>query len=295
MIRIKNLTKDYGNNRGVFDLSFEVQDGETFGLLGPDGAGKTTVMRLLMGFVDSSSGRCFIHGKNCCSQAEAVKAFTGYVPERLSLPLHMTGISFVRFMAQMRGIRSLERAVNLAERFQLELDNRIERMTEDEKQKTALICAFMHDPQVLLLDEPTSGLDGLGKSCFREFIREEKGRGKTILIASHLFEEIDYTCDRAGMLQKGTLVNIDDMAGVRAAGRKLFRIVFADERAAVRFVRQEDFEVREMTGAQLTVALSGSLQSLIRAMGNYEILEFEHMALSLEEIFMHLYGGDFHV
>lgn len=285
MIRIKNLTKDYGKGRGVFDLSFEIQDGETFGLLGAEGAGKTTVLRLLMGYADASSGRCFINGKNCRKQADEINRFTGYVPERISLPEHLTGIAFLRFLAQIRGVRSLEPAMNLARRFELDLDHKIGKMTEEDKQKTALAGAVLHDPAVLLFDEPVSGLDGLAKRRFREFIREEKSRGKTILMASRLFEEIDCTCDRAGILQDGTMIYLDDMAGVRAAGTKLFRIVFEKEQEAVRFVRKENFEVREKTGAQLVVAFSGNLKPLIHAMGNYEILEFEPVVLSLEEIF----------
>ena len=107
MIRIKNLTKDYGANRGVFDLSFEVQDAETFGLLGLRGAGKTTVLQILMGFSEASSGRCTVHAKNCWKQTVGIKCFTGYLPQKISFPENMTGLTFFQFLAGMRGLKSL--------------------------------------------------------------------------------------------------------------------------------------------------------------------------------------------
>lgn len=294
MIRIKNLTKDYGRNKGVFDLSFEVANGEVFGLLGPEGAGKTTVMRLLMGFVRPSSGRCFIHGKNCSRQAEDVKIFTGYMPQACVLPADMTGISFLRFMAQMHGVKSLERAIKLSDRFGLDTDLRIGRMADEERRKLQIVCAWMHDPEVLLLDEPACSLDKPARMRLWELLQEEKKRGKTILLASPFYEEIDRVCDRVGILQKGMLVNVDDITGMRTAGRKRFQAVFASEQEAVRFVRRESFEVQEMDGTRLTIVLSGSLSALLGALGNYEVLEFEHMPLELEEIFTHVYGGGFH-
>lgn len=295
MIRIKNLTKDYGKNKGVFDLSFEVQNGETFGLLGPEGAGKTTVLQMLMGFVEPSSGRCFIHGKNCWKQAENIKYFTGYLPERTSLPSHMTGITFLRFLAEMKGIKSLERALKAAERFELEMDNRIWKMSEEDKQKLAISCALMHDPAVLLLDDPARGLEPPVQSRLMELILEEKSRGKTILICSRSFEEAERICDRVGMIKRGLLVNLDDISAVRASARKVFCVSFRDEQEAVRFVRQESFEVRSMNGAQLVISVSGNLKEFIKALGGYEVLELENVRQSLEEIFSHLYGGDFHV
>lgn len=295
MIRIKNLTKNFGNRNGIFDLSFEVQDGETFGLLGPQGAGKTTVMQLLMGFLMPTSGRCSIHGKNCSTQASAVKPFTGYLPSGAVLPKHMTGISFLRFMAQLQGVKSLERAVKLAERFELELDGKIEKMSKSERQKAAIACAFMHDPAVLLLDEPAFELEPFMKNRLLEFLLEEKGRGKTILFTSRHFEDAERICDRVGILRRGNLVKLDDIAGIRMETRKMFRVSFLSEQEATRFVRSEAFEVREKNGAQLVIAMSGNMRPLLQALGNYEVLEFENEIQNIEEIFQHLYGGDYRV
>lgn len=109
MIRIKNVTKDYGSNKGVFDLSFEVQDQETFGLLGMEGAGKTTLLQILMGFSNLSGGRCTINAKHCWKQSTSIKNFTGYLPQKITLPESMTGLQFFRFLADLRNRKSLEK------------------------------------------------------------------------------------------------------------------------------------------------------------------------------------------
>lgn len=291
MIRVKNLTKDYGGRKGIFDLSFEVEDGEVFGLLGPEGAGKTTTIRQLLGFASSSRGRCFINGKSCHTRPAEIMGFTGYLPEEAALPGDMTGLSFLRFMAELKGIKSIERAQQIAERFELDLDTRIRKMSRGSRQKTAIVCAFMHDPAVILLDEPTNGLDAMMQGRLNDLILEEKGRGKTILFTSHIFEEVERTCDRVGMIKHGILVNVDDIAGIRAAKKKSYIVNFTTDQEALNFVK-EDFEILNISGRQVTVSLSGEMMPLVKALGNYQVVGLETMSQSLEDVFMHFYGGD---
>lgn len=291
MIRVKNLTKDYGGRKGIFDLSFEVEDGEVFGLLGPEGAGKTTTIRQLLGFAASGRGRCFINGKSCHTRAVEIMGFTGYLPEKAALPEDMTGLSFLRFMAEMKGIKSIERAQQIAERFELDLDMRIRKMSGSSRQKIGIVCAFMHDPAVLLLDEPTNGLDAPMQGRLNDLILEEKGRGKTILFTSHVFEEVERTCDRVGMIKRGVLVNVDDITGIRAAKKKSYIVNFATDQEALNFVKEE-FEILNISGRQVTLSLSGEMSPLIRALGNYQVVGLETMSQRLEDVFIHFYGGD---
>ena len=290
MIRVKNLTKDFGGQKGIFDLSFEVEDGEIFGLLGPEGAGKTTTLRQLMGFAAPSRGRCFINGKGCHTKASEIMKFTGYLPEEAMLPQDMTGLAFLRFMAEIKGTRSIERAQQIAERFELDLDERIAKMSRCSRKELGIVCAFMHDPAVLLLDEPTNGLDALMQGRFNELLMEEKGRGKTILFTSHIFEEVERTCDRVAMIKRGVLVNVDDIAGIRAAKRKSYIINFATDQDAVDF-RKEDFEIISSSGRQVTVSLAGEMMPLVKVLGNYQVVGLETVAQSLEDVFIHFYGG----
>lgn len=291
MIRVKNLTKDYGGRKGIFDLSFEVENGEVFGLLGPEGAGKTTVISQLLGFASASRGRCFINGKSCHTRSAEIMEFTGYLPEEISLPEDMTGLAFVRFMAEIKGIKSIERAQQVAERFELDLDERIRKMSRRTKKKVGIVCAFMHDPAVILLDEPMGGLDALMQGRLNDLILEEKGKGKTILFASHTFEEVERICDRVGMIKKGLMVNVDDIAGIRAAKKKSYIVSFATDEDAQRFAR-EGFEVISLSGRQITVSLKGEMMPLVKALGSYQVVGLETVAQSLEDVFIHFYGGD---
>ncbi|MCI9517012.1 MAG: ABC transporter ATP-binding protein [Lachnospiraceae bacterium] len=291
MIRVKNLTKDYGGRKGIFDLSFEVENGEVFGLLGPEGAGKTTVISQLLGFASASRGRCFINGKSCHTRSAEIMEFTGYLPEEISLPEDMTGLAFVRFMAEIKGIKSIERAQQVAERFELDLDERIRKMSRRTRKKVGIVCAFMHDPAVILLDEPMGGLDALMQGRLNDLILEEKGKGKTILFASHTFEEVERICDRVGMIKKGLMVNVDDIAGIRAAKKKSYIVSFATDEDAQRFAR-EGFEVISLSGRQITVSLKGEMMPLVKALGSYQVVGLETVAQSLEDVFIHFYGGD---
>ena len=294
MIRVKNLTKDYGGRKGIFDLSFEVENGEVFGLLGPEGAGKTTVISQLLGFASASRGRCFINGKSCHTRSAEIMEFTGYLPEEISLPEDMTGLAFVRFMAEIKGIKSIERAQQVAERFELDLDERIRKMSRRTRKKVGIVCAFMHDPAVILLDEPMGGLDALMQGRLNDLILEEKGKGKTILFASHTFEEVERICDRVGMIKKGLMVNVDDIAGIRAAKKKSYIVSFATDEDARRFAR-EGFEVISLSGRQITVSLKGEMMPLVKALGSYQVVGLETVAQSLEDVFIHFYGGDIRV
>ena len=291
MIRVKNLTKDYGGRKGIFDLSFEVENGEVFGLLGPEGAGKTTVISQLLGFASASRGRCFINGKSCHTRSAEIMEFTGYLPEEISLPEDMTGLAFVRFMAEIKGIKSIERAQQVAERFELDLDERIRKMSRRTRKKVGIVCAFMHDPAVILLDEPMGGLDALMQGRLNDLILEEKGKGKTILFASHTFEEVERICDRVGMIKKGLMVNVDHIAGIRAAKKKSYIVSFATDEDAQRFAR-EGFEVISLSGRQITVSLKGEMMPLVKALGSYQVVGLETVAQSLEDVFIHFYGGD---
>lgn len=293
MIRIKNLTKDFGNRKGVFGLDFEVEDGEVFGFMGPAGSGKTTTVRQMLGFASSSSGHCVINKKNSYRQAAEIQSFLGYLPGEAALPKEMTGISFIRLIANMRGLRNLERAFELIERFEVEKDEKIYRMTKEGRKKIGIICAFMHNPQTLILDEPTVWLEPVMQERFIELILEEKERGKTMFITSQVFEEIERTCDRVGMIWEGSLVNIDDIEGIRSKQRRNYIIKFDDQNEVFRFMT-ESFDVIQIKEKQIIVNVKGEMMSLIHALNNYKVTSLETTVQSLEEIFPHYYGGQLH-
>ena len=182
VLQIEHLTKDYGHNRGVFDVSFSVEKGEVYGFLGPNGAGKTTTIRHIMGFSRPQSGGAYVNGMDSWKNASEIQKNLGYLPGEIALPESLTGTQFINMMAELRGIKDMSHTNYLIDKFELDPSGSLKRMSLGMKRKLAIVTAFMHDPEVLVLDEPTSGLDPIMQNIFVEFIKEEKKRGKTIFL-----------------------------------------------------------------------------------------------------------------
>ena len=290
LIQVEHLTKDYGKGRGVFDVSFGVSAGEAFGFLGPNGAGKTTTMRHLMGFVRPDSGRVRIAGMDCFADARRVQEKVGYLPGELSLAGDMTGDGFLRFVAGMKHVRDSARCRALCDRFEVDRKNRIRKMSKGQKQKIGLVCAFLGDPEVYLLDEPTSGLDPLMQGRFLELLAEEKARGKTILLSSHLFEEVERVCTRTAMLRAGRIAAIEQVQALRGAQNRVFTLRFETQKAALLFADGLTGAARE--GCVVTACVQGSVDSFLKRAACYPVADLQARSQTLEERFLHYYGGE---
>ncbi len=290
IIEINGLTKDYGNHKGIFDLTFQVREGEVFGYLGPNGAGKTTTIRHLMGFLTPDQGSCRILSKDCRREAAAIMKELGYLPAEMSFFEGLSGLDFLKFMGEMRGLSDTTYRDRLIELFELDTRGRIRKMSKGMKQKVALICAFMHDPKVLILDEPTSGLDPLMQKLFAELILEEKAKGKTILMSSHSFEEIERTCDRVGIIRQGNLVTIEDIHVLKEKRRKTYLITFDSPETAAAFQKKDCFDNITLHGATAKVSILGNVNSFVREISQYPVLDLDTEKSSLEDVFMQYYG-----
>ena len=287
---IHGLTRDYGNGRGVFDLSFSIKQGEVFGFLGPNGAGKTTTIRHLMGFLKPEKGYCTIGGKDCWKDRAEIQKTLGYIPGEMVFFDDMTGTEFLSFMAKYRKIKSNGRIKELLDRFELDPRSKLKKMSKGMKQKVGIVTAFMHDPEVLILDEPTSGLDPLMQNRFIELVLEEKAKGKTILMSSHMFEEVERTCGRVAIIKNGKLVALDNVETLKAAQAKKYVITLENENAAAAFAG-EGLRVSEVSHNQVTVIVQNNIKELISVMNRYPVINIITPNQSLEEIFMQYYGG----
>ena len=291
VIEIRQLTKDYGNNRGIFDVSLSVKKGEVFGFLGPNGAGKSTTIRHLMGFIQADQGSCQINGLDCLRDHARIQQALGYLPGEIAFMDDMTGIEFIKFMAKMKGMTDLTKAYELMERFELNPQGKIKKMSKGMKQKIGIICAFMHDPELLILDEPSSGLDPLMQNRFIELVLEEKQRGKTIFMSSHIFEEIERTCDRTAMIKDGRLISIEELQTLKASKHKTYQIMFATEELAEQFMN-EGFECEQVESTVVKVLPRNNLIYLLATLSRYDIVDLDITKLTLEELFLHFYGGN---
>jgi ABC-2 type transport system ATP-binding protein len=291
MIQINNLTKRYGVGKGVFDLTLSVPRGEVFGYLGPNGAGKTTTIRHLLGFLNPDAGSCSVDGLDCRSQAAEIQHFTGYLPGEIAFLDNMTGMEFLKLLADMRGMKSTKKRDQLLEMLDLDPRGKIRKMSKGMKQKLDVVTAFMHEPQVLILDEPSSGLDPLMQNRFVDLIHAEKAAGKTILMSSHSFEEVERTCDRIGIIRAGELVAVDSIAKLRAAQRKVYAITFTDPAEAERFCTA-GFEILSTAGNKIEVVILANLTEFLAELPHYRITALDTVTQSLEDVFMQYFGKE---
>lgn len=291
MIEIADLTKQYRSGKGVFDVCFRVDEGEVFGYLGPNGAGKTTTIRHLLGFMEPDRGACTIGGLDCWQDAARIQEFLGYVPEETAFFEDMTGVQFLNFMHEMRGTKEGSRRGALIDLFELEAGGKIKRMSKGMRQKLGLVAAFMHDPAVYVLDEPTSGLDPLMQNTFIELILDEKARGKTVLMSSHRFDEIERTCDRAGIIREGRLATVEDVHSLKSAQRKAYIVTVGSE-SDIDTLRNSELEVGTVTRNLVEVFVTGDFAPFIRTLSECEVLGLDVGTQTLEQVFMQYYGRE---
>ena len=202
----------------------------------------------------------------------------------------MTGIEFIHFMADMKHIKDFSKAQELIDYLELDPKGKIRRMSKGMKQKIGIVIAFMQDPSILILDEPTSGLDPLMQSKFVELIKKEKAKGKTILMSSHIFEEVEHTCDRVVIIKDGCIIATKDMEELRHNKRKIYEVRFENEQDAIAFVENHEGCTRD--GKEIMITLKGQVDAFIKDLSKYTIRDLQMRTQSLEELFMQYYGGE---
>ncbi len=291
IIIIRNLTKIYSSGKGVFDLSFKINEGEAFGYLGPNAAGKTTTIRVMLGFLNADNGSCRVGELDCRKQAARIQENMGYIPGEAAFFDGMTGMEFLNFMAAMRGLKDRLRTDSLISRLELDTSGKIRRMSKGMKQKLAIVAAFMHDPAIYVLDEPTIGLDPLMRNIFIELILEEKSRGKTIFMSSHNFDEIERTCDRAGIIREGKLVAVEDINSLKAARRKVITVTVASDED-IRKLKESGLDIENISGNHIDVVVRDNFDGFIAGLNKCRVRGLDIKTQSLEQVFLKYYGQE---
>lgn len=293
MIEVKDLTMTYSSGKGIFDLNFEVRQGQVMGYLGPNGAGKTTTIRTLLGFMNPNRGNAKISRLDCWQQAPEIQKVLGYIPGEIAFLDGMTGEEFLKFMNEMRGTKDSSMQKRLIEMFELNPKGKIRKFSKGMKQKLGIVAAFMHNPDVLILDEPTSGLDPLMQNRFVELVLSEKVKGKTILMSSHMFEEVERTCDNVLIIKDGRIVKESDIQTLKANQRKAFVLKAQDVSSLAKSLESIDFEVGNTMGDILEVFVPGDrIDHFVKTIGKLTVLDMDVKAQSLEDIFMQFYSKE---
>lgn len=299
VIEVDNLTKDYGSGRGVFDVSFKIERGEVFGFLGPNGSGKSTTIRHLMGFSKPDKGQTKIFGKKTFSKYYEILSKVGYIPGEIALPQGLTGWQFIRMIQDMQKVHNEERLNRMLELFELDdvnLKCETKRMSLGVKRKLAVVVAFMNDPEVLILDEPTSGLDPVMQEVFIQFVKEEKKRGKTILLSSHIFSEVEATCDRIAIIKDGRIVSEFVANDLKHAATKNYEVIFNKKLDFKKFCEEcknkRKLKILDCDEVNLRVLISTNdkyINDIVDILSNYSIKEFSNIKETLEDYFMKFY------
>lgn len=226
-IEVKNLLKEYGEQKAVNNISFKVDNGEIVGFLGPNGAGKSTTMKIITGYLQQTGGDAFVSGINVNDHPMATKKKIGYLPEANALYYDMYVREYLGFVAEVHKLTNKQQAVEKAIEtvgLKVESKKKIGQLSKGYKQRVGLAAALIHDPEVLILDEPTSGLDPNQIIEIREVIKQQ-GKNKTVLFSSHILQEVEAMCDRVIIINKGQLVADDKLTNLRRNSGNNTRVV----------------------------------------------------------------------
>ena len=293
IISVKNLTKDYGKGRGIFDISFDVPKGCVFGYCGTNGSGKTTTLRHIMGFIKPEKGSVTVKGLDSWKDADEIKKYIGYVPGEIAFPQVETGSEFLKIQAESIGLKDMSRAELIINALQLDPTANLKRMSKGMKQKTALVAAFMHSPEIIILDEPTTGLDPLMRDVFVNIIKAEKARGATIIMSNHMFDELEETCDYVGFIKDGHLIDVVDMHKLRNLPYRDYVITFENKKDYEE-IDIKHMEILERDDDELSLTVRVKLSEINQAVTefrNRDIKSLTEKKHTLEEYFINDVGG----
>jgi ABC-2 type transport system ATP-binding protein len=279
VITTSRLTKRYGSVRALEDLTLQVRSGEVYGLLGPNGSGKTTTIRLLLGLLRPTAGKSSVAGYDSWRQGLEVRRFVSFLPGELRLPGSLTGYKLIRYLCDLRGGVGLDRAIALAERTMgLELRRKVRTYSTGMKQKLALAQAFADPVEILILDEPTSALDPSARSEVLQLVLEAKQSGQTVIFSGHVLPEVEQVSDRVAILRQGRLMHVEDMHARRNLRMLLLRF---DNGVAPEFPAELELSLRETKGDVHLLEHRGEVGPLLAWLGSQPIAD---IAIGTEDL-----------
>jgi ABC-2 type transport system ATP-binding protein len=288
LLRTEHLTKTYNGFRALDGLNLEISAGEVFGLLGPNGSGKTTALRLIMGFLQPSAGRAAIAGHDCWHDSVNARRHVAYLPGELRLYENMTGRRLVQFLCDLRGQRVNAELDELARVFDIDLTRPIANLSSGMKRKVALLSVFAPHAPLLIMDEPTNTLDPTMRDQLLAQVRRAKERGQSVLFSSHVLAEAEQVCDRVAILRRGQLAHVQKMSELMEG--RLVRARFAGE--AVAPPPLPGLRVLEQTKDRLTLEFTGELPELLAWLARQTLVELRVEPLGLTPVYYRYHGGE---
>lgn len=294
VIKLEGLTKEYGPNIGCFDVTIEINKGDVYGFLGPNGAGKSTVIKQMVGFIKSDQGHGTILGYDIWKEPEKIMKSLGYLSGEPALPDYMTGLSYLKAIASIRGDVDWKYTKKLIDYFELNAKTKIKKMSKGMKQKVGLIAAFMHKPKILVLDEPTSGLDPLMQEKFNTLIRNSKKDGATIFMSSHIFGEIENTCDKVAVIKQGKIVSEVDITDLKNNAEKKYEIKFKLSTEYKEFLKKKwhVLEKHAVTKVIQVQVANADVNKFLKELTHFQVDQLRELPFNLEEHFIKFYKDE---
>ena len=287
ILEIDNLTKYYGDVKGVENLSLKLCRGEIFGFIGPNGAGKSTTIRSVMNLINKTNGRVLINGKTFEKNDVETKRIIGYLPSEVNLYDDLTVGKTLDFHESFYSNNDIhERRVELVKLLQLDESKNVDDLSLGNLKKVGIILALMHRPQLVILDEPTSGLDPIMQNVFYDILLEEKKRGTTILYSTHILSEVSKICDRVGIIRSGKLIKVEDVESLMDKSLTFVSIKSPD---ASDIAKELGGKVISEEENYVKFANSIPDNELIKKLSNYTIDKILIEEASLEDMFLHYY------
>ncbi len=307
MISVENLSKKFGENLVIDNISFEVKKGEVLGFLGPNGAGKTTTMRILTGLIAPTKGNIKVGNYNILDNSLEIRKMIGYLPESVPLYEDMKVFEYIKFMAEMRGVEKQELLYKMRKIFDLcglkkVVRQPIGELSKGYRQRVGLAQAMINDPEILVLDEPTSGLDPNQIVEIRNLIKKI-GENKTVILSTHILQEVSATCDRVVIINNGEIV-AKGTTGELISKAKRKEILYVKVKGNyndvtdklklmenVEDVKKKDKEADDIYGYQITVGANADIREYVFmtiVKNNWSMLEMKREVVSLEDVFREL-------
>lgn len=289
VIEIKNLTKAYGDRRGVSDVSLSVEAGQIFGFLGPNGAGKSTTIRLLLGFLHADSGDAAILGKDCWDQSREVKQHVGYVPGDVRLYPWLTAERAFDIVGSIRGDDLRPYGRELTEQFRLEPKLAVRKMSRGNRQKLSLIMALVHSPQLLILDEPTSGLDPLVQDVLMSCLKQVAEEGRTVFFSSHTLSEVESICQHVAVIKEGRIVVDETLEVLQAQAPRTIDLKLKDGHTVDLLNIPDHVDVVRKEQGRLKLSITGTSAEVVQWAGTLPLQDLSISPPRLEDLFREYY------
>jgi len=284
IIKTEKLTKYYGKSRGIIDVDLEVKEGDFFGFIGPNGAGKSTTIRILLGLLNSTSGKAEIFSQDITKNKIEILSQIGYLPSETSFYSGMKVKDILSFSAKLRNLNCEKEAKILCERLELDYTRKIDELSFGNRKKVGIVCALQHKPKLYILDEPTSGLDPIMQREFYSIMQERNDEGATVFLSSHILSEISKYCKTASIIREGKLLLTDKVENLSYTGVKRISLKNLDTIPMdknIRNVKQENETVNFL--------YSGSTKELMNILSSLSFSDITISDSDLEDVFMHYY------